>query len=192
MIGGQFPVDPLVEADFSTCPFCDLFTGPSYPIPLTEMCAISLDQLNLVIKHATKSKRLIGGKGWNASGFQNGQMMQTILTVPEAVQLYDVCAHVHAIIPATGAVQVSLVEAMATSAKKTSYFTSHWCLQPRQALLQPTVRYGHLGEQQSCSFDQRRTLLALAATSIDVCSYQCSVSTASQSAGSGSVGMITF
>ena len=115
--------------------FSDLFTGPGYPIPQTEMRSISLHQLNLVMKHVTR--RLTGGQVWQVSRFENGEMMQRILTDPAAAQLYDVCTHT--IVPATAALQLSLVEAMATSLQKPSYFVSHWCLQPRQALLQPTV-----------------------------------------------------
>ena len=115
------PVDQLpehlVEVDFS-----DLFTGPGYHIPQTEMRATSLDQLDLVMKHVTR--RLTEGEVWKVGRFQNGQMVQTILTEPAAVQLYDVCTH--AIIPATAALQLSLVEAMATSSQKPSYFVSHW------------------------------------------------------------------
>ena len=111
------PPDHLVEVDFS-----DLFTGPGYPIPQIEMRATSLDQLDLVIKHVTR--RLTGGEVWPVSRFQNGQMVQTILTEPAAVQLYDICTH--AIIPATAALQLSLVEEMATPPQKPSYFTSHW------------------------------------------------------------------
>ena len=109
--------EPLVEVDFS-----DLFTGPGYHIPQTEMRATSLDQLDLVMKHVTR--RLTGGEVWKVGRFQNGQMVQTILTDPAAVQLYDV--NTHAIIPATAALQLSLVEAMATSSQKPSYFVSHW------------------------------------------------------------------
>ena len=107
----------LVEVGFS-----DLFTGPGYPIHLTEMRAISLDQLEIVRAHVTR--RLTGGEVWPVNRFQNGQMVQTFLTEPAAVQLYDVCTH--AIIPATAALQLSLVEAMATSPQQPSYFVSHW------------------------------------------------------------------
>merc|ERR1740117_1351564 len=111
------PPEHLVEVDFS-----DLFTGPGYHIPQTEMRATSLDQLDLVMKHVTR--RLTGGEVWKVSRFQNGQMVQQDLTEPAAVQLYDVNTHV--IIPATAALQLSLVEAMATSPQKPSYFVSHW------------------------------------------------------------------
>merc|ERR1740117_933935 len=111
------PPEHLVEVDFS-----DLFTGPGYHIPQTEMRATSLDQLDLVMKHVTR--RLTGGEVWKVSRFQNGQMVQQDLTEPAAVQLYDV--NTHAIIPATAALQLSLIEAMATSPQKPSYFVSHW------------------------------------------------------------------
>ena len=111
------PPDHQVEVDFS-----DLFTGPGYPIPQTEMRAIYLDQLEIVRAHV--AKRLTGGEVWPVNRFQNGQMVQTFLTEQAAVQLYDVCTHV--IVPATAALQLSLVEAMATSPQKPSYFVSHW------------------------------------------------------------------
>ena len=99
--------------------FSDLFTGSGYHIPQTEMRATSLDQLNLVMKHVTR--RLTGGEVWKQGPVW---MVQTNLTEPAAVQLYDVCTH--AIVPATVALQLSLVEAMATSPQKPSYFVSHW------------------------------------------------------------------
>ena len=102
--------------------FRELLTGTGCPIPQTEMRAISLDQLNLVMKHVTR--RLKEGEVWQVSRFENGKMAQKDLTDPAVVQLYDICTHV--IVPATAALQLSLVEAMATSSQKPSYFVSHW------------------------------------------------------------------
>ena len=107
----------MVEVDFS-----DLFTGPGYQIPQTEMRATSLNQLNRVMKHVTR--RLTGGEVWKVGRFENGQMVTKDLTDPAAVQLYDVNTHV--IVTATAALQLSLIEAMATSPQKPSYFVSHW------------------------------------------------------------------
>merc|ERR1711865_624676 len=70
--------DHMVEVDFS-----DLFTGPGYQIPQTEMRATSLNQLDLVMKHVTR--RLTGGEVWQVSRFENGQMVQKDLTEPAAV-----------------------------------------------------------------------------------------------------------
>ena len=103
-------------------PFSDLFTGPGYHIPQTEMRAISLDQLNLVMEHVTR--RLTEGEVWQVCRFENGEMVRKGLTDPAAAQLYDVATHV--IVPATATVQLSLVEAMATSPQKPLYFVSHW------------------------------------------------------------------
>ena len=102
--------------------FSDLFTGPGYHIPQTEMRSISLDQLDLVMKHVTR--RLKEGEVWKVGRFENGQMVTKDLTDPAAVQLYDVNTHV--IVTATAALQLSLIEAMATSPQKPSYFVSHW------------------------------------------------------------------
>ena len=111
------PPEHLVEVDFS-----DLFTGPGYHIPQTEMRATSLDQLDLVRAHVTR--RLKEGEVWKVGRFENGQMVTKDLTDPAAVQLYDVNTHV--IVTATAALQLSLIEAMATCPQKPSYFVSHW------------------------------------------------------------------
>ena len=102
--------------------FTDLFTGSGCRISLTEERAISTDQLDLVMAHVTR--RLTGGETWKARRFENGQMVTKDLTDPAAVQLYDVNTHV--IVTATAALQLSLIEAMATSPQKPSYFVSHW------------------------------------------------------------------
>ena len=102
--------------------FSDLFTGHGFPIPQTEMRAISLKQLDLVMSHVTR--RLTGGEVWNVTRFQNGQMVAKDLIDPSAAQLYDVSSNV--IVLATEALQLSLVEAMASSPQKPDFFVSHW------------------------------------------------------------------
>ena len=102
--------------------FTDLFTGPGCRIPLTEERAISTDQLDLVMAHVTR--RLTGGETWKARRFENGQMIEKDLTDPAAAQLYDVSTHV--IVPSTSALQLSLVEAMATTPQQIPhFFVSH-------------------------------------------------------------------
>ena len=108
--------EPVPDVDFT-----DLFTGPGCRIPLTEERAISLDQLDLVMAHVTR--RLTGGETWKATRFENGKMVEKDLTDPAAAQLYDVSTH--AIVPSTAALELSLVEAMATTPQVPHFFISH-------------------------------------------------------------------
>ena len=108
--------EPVPDVDFT-----DLFTGPGCRIPLTEERAISLDQLDLVMAHVTR--RLTGGETWKATRFENGKMVEKGLTDPAAAQLYDVSTH--AIVPSTAALELSLVEAMATTPQIPHFFISH-------------------------------------------------------------------
>ena len=109
----EHPQDPQID-------FSDLFTGPGCPIPRTELRAISLHQLDLVEAHVTR--RLTGGEVWKVTRFESGPMEKD-LTDPAKAQLYDVATHV--IVPATAALQLSLVEAMSTTEQQGLFFASH-------------------------------------------------------------------
>ena len=118
------PLPAPAEAEHPQYPqtdFSDLFTGPGCSIPQTELRAISLDQLNLVEAHV--ERRLTGGP-WKVKRFESGQMVEKDLTDPAAAQLYDIATHV--IVPATAALQLSLVEAMSTAHQQGDFFVSHW------------------------------------------------------------------
>ena len=101
--------------------FADLLTSPGCCIPATELRAISLDQLGLVMNHII---RRLTNEVWRVSKYENGQCFEVDLTDSKDVNLYDTCAKV--ICPATKERQLSLVEMMSEGPQPPDYFTSHW------------------------------------------------------------------
>jgi hypothetical protein len=94
-------------------------------IPDTERRAISLDQLECIMKHM--ERRLGSGEVLSYLPSYKGASERTIQSVQDA-NLYDANALV--IMPATEGKKCSLVEIMAMGAQQPDYFVSHWWGEP--------------------------------------------------------------
>lgn len=103
--------------------FSDL-AGPNgnVCIPDTAKRAITLDQLTVLVRHTRR--RIEGGETWPVKRYVSGAMIDSIVSDPKEVNLYDLDRFV--VRPATKPYQCAMVELMAEGEQPPDYFVSHF------------------------------------------------------------------
>ena len=102
--------------------FSDLTLSAGCRIPATEMRAISLAQITLMVQHMRR--RLREGPAWMVGRPKDDGWCEIALTDPREVTLYDINSQV--ILLATAERECSMVELLASHEQKPDFFTSHW------------------------------------------------------------------